>query len=237
MNAYMRNIYKAVYTVMIGMRITFKQMFQPNVTHQYPYQHAFERKRNVREIHQGYRGQLDNRIEDCIGCKKCEMICPVDCISINTEKLPKGEKLWPSMNVVHLKDGTEIVGILDNEKPDADATVTIHNLTGRHGAQNVIDRQEESVDTSRTRAVQSAEIAKLVERKPCIFYMDKFDIDMSLCMYCGLCTEVCPTECLTMKSGLEGVEYSTFDRTDLIFHFAKPEMYPKTEEPEAEAAD
>ena len=74
MNRYFFNIYKALYTVLIGMRITFKQMFQHAVTHQYPYERPFEKKRNVRDIPKGYRGQLFNRIEDCIGCKKCELI-------------------------------------------------------------------------------------------------------------------------------------------------------------------
>jgi formate hydrogenlyase subunit 6/NADH:ubiquinone oxidoreductase subunit I len=73
--------------------------------------------------------------------------------------------------------------------------------------------------------VSSEQVARVVERKPVIFYLEQFDIDMSLCMYCGLCTEVCPTECLIMIDSLKGIEYSTFDRTDLIFQFAKPDMY------------
>ncbi len=223
MRHYLSNIYFGVYTVLVGMRITFKQMLQPSVTHQYPYDRPFERKKNVREIPKGYRGKLHNRIEDCIGCKKCEMICPVDCITITTQKLPKGERLWDSMNVVHLKDRTEIVGNIEgDEKPAPNTIVTIK--TG----------------DDRTVTVSSEEIANIVERKPVIFYLDRFDIDMSLCMYCGLCTEVCPTECLIMFDNLsDGIEYSTFDRTDLIYEFAEPEMYeqPTDESTEAEAAD
>lgn len=222
MRHYLSNIYFGVYTVLVGMRITFKQMLQPSVTHQYPYDRPFERKKNVREIPKGYRGKLHNRIEDCIGCKKCEMICPVDCITITTQKLPKGERLWDSMNVVHLKDRTEIVGNIEgDEKPAPNTIVTIK--TG----------------DDRTVTVSSEEIANIVERKPVIFYLDRFDIDMSLCMYCGLCTEVCPTECLIMFDNLsDGIEYSTFDRTDLIYEFAEPEMYeqPTDESTEAEAA-
>ena len=223
MRHYFSNIYLGVYTALVGMRITFKQFLRPSVTHQYPYDRSFEQKKNIREIPKGYRGKLDNRIEDCIGCKKCEMICPVDCITITTQKLPKGERLWDSMNVVHLKDRTEIVGNIEgDEKPAADTTVAITT------------RDEGTV------TVSSNEIANIVERKPVIFYLDQFDIDMSLCMYCGLCTEVCPTECLIMYDNLsDGIEYSTFDRTDLIYEFAKPEMYdqPTDESTEAEAAD
>ena len=126
MRHYLSNIYLGVYTALVGMRITFKQFLKPSVTHQYPYDRSFEQKKNIREIPKGYRGKLHNRIEDCIGCKKCEMICPVDCITITTQKLPKGERLWDSMNVVHLKDRTEVVGNIEgDEKPAPNTTVTI----------------------------------------------------------------------------------------------------------------
>ena len=87
------------------------------------------------------------------------------------------------------------------------------------------------------RLFSSDDISRITTRNPVVFYLDKFDIDMSLCMYCGLCTEVCPTECLTMKDTLEGIEYSKFDRSDLIFSFDKQEMYGKNGVEDAEAAD
>ncbi len=239
MDKYIRNIYKGVYTVLVGMRITIRQFFEPNVTHQYPYEHDFEKKQNVREIPKGYRGQLYNRIEDCIGCKKCEMICPVDCITIEGTKLPKGEQLWDSMNVVHLKDGREIIGLIEgsDKKLNLDEPITLTNITSRQGTQEVVDRLEESGDENRTQTISGEEVSRVVTRNPVVFYLDQFDIDMSLCMYCGLCTEVCPTECLTMKDTLEGIEYSSFDRNDLIFEFDKQEMYGKDETEEVEAAD
>jgi formate hydrogenlyase subunit 6/NADH:ubiquinone oxidoreductase subunit I len=239
MDKYIRNIYRGVYTVLVGMRVTIRQFFEPNVTHQYPYEHDFEKKRNVREIPKGYRGQLYNRMEDCIGCKKCEMICPVDCITIVGTKLPKGEQLWDSMNVVHLKDGREIIGIIEgnDKKIKSEDSITVTNLTSRQGPQEVIDRHEVSGLESRTQTFSGDEVSRVVTRNPVVFYLDKFDIDMSLCMYCGLCTEVCPTECLTMKDTLAGVAYSKFDRSDLIFHFDKQEMYDKGNTGEADATD
>lgn len=239
MDKYIRNIYKGVYTVLVGMRVTIRQFFEPNVTHQYPYEHDFEKKQNVREIPKGYRGQLYNRIEDCIGCKKCELICPVDCITITGDKLPKGEQLWDSMNVVHLKDGREVIGIIegDDKKIMSEDSMTITNITTRLGPQEVIDRLEASEDESRTETFSTEDISRVVTRNPVVFYLDQFDIDMSLCMYCGLCTEVCPTQCLVMKDSLEGIEYSSFDRTDLIFEFDKQEMYDKDETDNTEAAD
>ena len=88
---------------------------------------------------------------------------------------------------------------------------------------------EQSGDESRVQPISGGEVSRVVTRNPVVFYLDQFDIDMSLCMYCGLCTEVCPTECLTMKDTLEGIEYSSFDRNDLIFEFDKQEMYGKAD--------
>lgn len=239
MDKYIRNIYKGVYTVLVGMRITIRQFFEPNVTHQYPYEHDFEKKQNVREIPKGYRGQLYNRIEDCIGCKKCELICPVDCITITGDKLPKGEQLWDSMNVVHLKDGREVIGIIegDDKKIMSEDVMTITNITTRLGPQEVIDRLEPSEDDSRTETINVDEVSRVVTRNPVVFYLDQFDIDMSICMYCGLCTEVCPTQCLVMKDSLDGIEYSSFDRTDLIFNFDKQEMYKKDDAEDSDVSE
>ena len=237
MQKYIRNIYRGVWTVLVGMRVTIRQFFEPEVTHQYPYERDYEKKRNVREIPKGYRGQLYNRVEDCIGCKKCEMICPVDCITITATKLPKGEQLWDSMNVVHFKDGREVIGIIEgSEKVKPGEAFTVTNITSRQGPQVVADRFEASNDASRVQTFSTDEVARIVTRNRVVFYLDRFDIDMSLCMYCGLCTEVCPTECLTMMDSLEGIEYSKFDRTELIFPFAKQEMYGEEDVEEPAAA-
>jgi NADH-quinone oxidoreductase subunit I len=45
-----------------------------------------------------------------------------------------------------------------------------------------------------------------------------YDIDMTICCYCGLCTFTCPTHCLIMTSEYE---YSVYDKKDHIYHFAK----------------
>jgi NADH-quinone oxidoreductase subunit I len=45
-----------------------------------------------------------------------------------------------------------------------------------------------------------------------------FDIDMTLCCYCGLCTFTCPTHCLVMTGAYE---YSVYDKCEHTYHFAK----------------
>jgi NADH-quinone oxidoreductase subunit I len=45
-----------------------------------------------------------------------------------------------------------------------------------------------------------------------------YNIDMTLCCYCGLCTFSCPTHCLVMTPEYE---YSVYDKNEHIYHFAK----------------
>jgi len=55
----------------------------------------------------------------------------------------------------------------------------------------------------------------------------RFDIDMSECCYCNLCTYPCPEECIFMVGGPHSskhpidYEFSEIDRNDLIYQFAK----------------
>lgn len=44
-----------------------------------------------------------------------------------------------------------------------------------------------------------------------------FDIDMTICCYCGLCTFTCPTQCLAMTGDYE---YSVYDKAEHVYHFA-----------------
>ena len=62
----------------------------------------------------------------------------------------------------------------------------------------------------------------------------RFDIDMSLCCYCGLCVYPCPTECLVMTPNYEA---SVYDRTDLLYKYAKPWEYDALEAASAEAKE
>lgn len=76
--AYFNNIWLALSTIAIGMKITFKHLFVPNVTVQYP-----DAKMKLPER---ARNRLYVNIDDCIGCDQCAMACPVDCIIIETIK-------------------------------------------------------------------------------------------------------------------------------------------------------
>ncbi len=54
----------------------------------------------------------------------------------------------------------------------------------------------------------------------------RFDIDMTECMFCNLCTYPCPEDCIFMTGGPNSekqpldYEYSQYDKKNLIFEFA-----------------
>jgi formate hydrogenlyase subunit 6/NADH:ubiquinone oxidoreductase subunit I len=48
--------------------------------------------------------------------------------------------------------------------------------------------------------------------------IDKFNIDIGKCMFCGLCTEVCPTGAIHFTREFEG---STPDLNELVFKFVE----------------
>lgn len=85
MVVYFKNIYSAIVTILIGMFQTWKAIFRPANTLQYPLVRM--------ELPANARGILFNNVDDCIGCFKCARICPVQCIYIDTVKALPEEDL------------------------------------------------------------------------------------------------------------------------------------------------
>ncbi len=90
MKQYLLNIWNGLVPVFIGMKITFKHLFVPSVTIQYP---DVKLKLPERE-----RNRLYVNMDDCIGCDQCARACPVDCISIETIKSMPTEDLGKTSN-------------------------------------------------------------------------------------------------------------------------------------------
>ncbi|NCN26952.1 4Fe-4S dicluster domain-containing protein [bacterium] len=161
---YFGNIFTAVKTVSKGMSITGRAFLKSNgmiknqggynygagpVTISYP-----EVKDDIPSIS---RNRLFNHVEGCIACNQCAVICPVECITIESRrKTPE-------------------------ENPD--------------------ERTPENFGN-----------------KPVKLKLLQFDIDEALCCFCGLCTEVCPTECLVHTTEYE---YSKYDRDSLNYDYLR----------------
>ena len=75
--------------LMKGMAITFRQIFKPKATVNYPYERG--------PISARFRGEhalrrYPNGEERCIACKLCEAICPAQAITIEAEPRDDGSR-------------------------------------------------------------------------------------------------------------------------------------------------
>ena len=75
-----------------GFRVTFKQIFEPKVTTQYP-----EEKRPKPERFHGRHvlNRYEDGMEKCIGCELCAGVCPADCIYVRGADNPPEAPVSP----------------------------------------------------------------------------------------------------------------------------------------------
>jgi NADH-quinone oxidoreductase subunit I len=73
-----------------GMALTFKTMFTPEVTRQYPLEKRkpFPGSRGLHAMLRDDSGQK----ERCIGCGLCEAVCPANAITVVTAEGPKPDE-------------------------------------------------------------------------------------------------------------------------------------------------
>lgn len=89
MGTYFKDIFLGLWSLFIGMGITFREFFKPPVTVSYPYE--------TLKMPDRYRGHVE-LIEDeegkpkCIVCMACQRACPSDCISLTGEKVEGSKK-------------------------------------------------------------------------------------------------------------------------------------------------
>lgn len=73
-----------------GLKLTFKHLFVPEVTYQYPHQ-----KREIPDTHRGALCLLryEDGEERCVGCDLCEAACPSHCIKVVSAEQQDGKVL------------------------------------------------------------------------------------------------------------------------------------------------
>ena len=88
MVAYFSEIFSGLWSLFVGLTVTFKEFFSPTVTVQYPYEKL--------EMSERYRGHIqligdEEGNPNCIVCMMCQRACPSDCISLSGKK-EEGQK-------------------------------------------------------------------------------------------------------------------------------------------------
>jgi len=81
---YFQTIGSNTWALAKGLSLTFRTMFTPSVTLQYPHKKP--------AVPDRYRGMLDFNISECIACDLCVRACPSSCISLKSERNEAGKK-------------------------------------------------------------------------------------------------------------------------------------------------
>ncbi|MEK7866810.1 MAG: 4Fe-4S dicluster domain-containing protein [Planctomycetota bacterium] len=81
---YFKQVVHGLYTVLVGMKITWRYLWVKPVTLQYP--------EEIWHVPDGYRGYHEYSEARCIGCFICVKACPVDCISMDITRQSGGKK-------------------------------------------------------------------------------------------------------------------------------------------------
>lgn len=88
MVTYFSEIFSGLWSLIIGLSITFREFFSPTVTVQYPYEQVVMPER--------FRGHIQLRGDEqgnakCVVCMMCQRACPSGCITLAGKK-KEGEK-------------------------------------------------------------------------------------------------------------------------------------------------
>ncbi len=84
MSQYFSQLFSGAKSLLVGMRVTLREMLKPTVTVQYPRERV--------ELTPNFRGHTmlvrdpETGTHRCISCKFCQMDCPSGCITVISEK-------------------------------------------------------------------------------------------------------------------------------------------------------
>jgi NAD(P)H-quinone oxidoreductase subunit I len=96
---YIRNIFQGAVSIASTCMTALPYVFRwgelhKEVTEGYPDPVS---SKTADELPPRSRGILVNNIDQCIGCRECEKICPSQCIRIETEPQAEATKVWVSL--------------------------------------------------------------------------------------------------------------------------------------------
>ena len=102
------SLFRAVRSFIHSLSAAIPYLFNVNpntlrkeVTEQYPDPVS---SRTVDDLPPRTKGLVQNDIDQCIGCHDCAKACPVDCFTIESERLRDTQKEWVSLfNIDHSK--------------------------------------------------------------------------------------------------------------------------------------
>ena len=81
---YFKNVFSIASGLLTGLSVTWREMFRPKVTLQYPYEKP--------KLPERFRGMLTFHIDECIACDLCVRACPSACIALTSERNAAGKK-------------------------------------------------------------------------------------------------------------------------------------------------
>lgn len=99
LSSYFKTVFQGFRSVLGSSFTVFPYLFgigehRKEVTEQYPDPVS---SRTEDDLPTKFRGILYNDIDRCTGCRECQVVCPADCIQIETEPGPDLTKTWVSV--------------------------------------------------------------------------------------------------------------------------------------------
>jgi NADH-quinone oxidoreductase subunit I len=91
MRDWLRNIYRAIATVIGGLKVTLKCWFRSYRKGVGTFTERFEYPEIGLSVASRYRGFHRFDLTTCIACDQCAKVCPVDCIYIGKERVTEGK--------------------------------------------------------------------------------------------------------------------------------------------------
>ena len=127
-----------LYELLVGLSVTFRALFAPKITIQYPEEKTPQSPR-FRGLHALRR--YPNGQERCIACKLCEAVCPALAITIESEQRADGTRRTTRYDIDLFK--CIYCGFCEEACPvDAIVETRIHEYHMEHRGENIMTKDK-----------------------------------------------------------------------------------------------